>query len=83
MKEAHAGAKGFRLCWLDESFLLSTGFTKKSDREISLWDLRKFTSAVQTIELDTSPVYLLPFYDPDTRLTYIVGKVGKYSSGLK
>lgn len=32
-------------------------------------------------EMDTSNGVLLPFYDPDTNVVYLCGKVSKFSCG--
>lgn len=74
-KSAHNGIKGMRVVWLGEGEqLISTGFGRGSEREISLWDSRKFIDPLTTIQLDSASGALLPFYDADCRMLYVAGR---------
>lgn len=58
--------------------ILTTGFTKGSERQISLWDTRSMEQSLHTVQMDTSPGFLLPFYDADTDVAFVIGKVSLF-----
>ncbi|KAI3639526.1 hypothetical protein MIR68_002220 [Amoeboaphelidium protococcarum] len=71
----HQGVKGTRVCWLgDSQYIISTGFSKTSDRQYGLWDSRNMNEAIKIENLDTMSGGLMPFYDQDTRMIYLAGK---------
>jgi hypothetical protein len=75
VRDAHLGAKGFRVTWLkDDVHLFTAGFGKKSERQMSFWDIRKLNASINTTDIDISPGFLLPFYDPDTGVVFLAGK---------
>lgn len=72
---AHPGVKGIRTLWLGTSeTILTTGFGRASEREVSLWDTRKLGEATTTLTIDTASGPLLPFYDPDCKMLYLAGR---------
>jgi len=72
---AHAGAKGWRAVWLGaKDRILSAGFTKTAEREISIWDVRNLAKSLSTTKLDASPAAPMPFYDPDNAVVYFASK---------
>lgn len=73
--KAHDGVKGSRVVWLGNSpHILTTGFSKMSDRQFSLWDERNMAAPVKTENLDTSSGLLIPHYDAGTGLLFLAGK---------
>ncbi|GMT21010.1 hypothetical protein PFISCL1PPCAC_12307 [Pristionchus fissidentatus] len=54
--------------------IVSTGFTKRSERLYSLRNPDDLDNPVMQEELDTSNGVLFPLYDEDTGLLYLVGK---------
>uniref|UniRef100_A0A8B9DGX1 Coronin n=1 Tax=Anser cygnoides TaxID=8845 RepID=A0A8B9DGX1_ANSCY len=44
------------------------------EREVKLWDTRKFSGATFTLTLDTSPGAMIPLFDADTGLLVLGGK---------
>jgi len=73
--QAHTGVKGWRAVWCGKNErILSVGFTKAAEREISLWDPRALGKSVNTTKLDISPAAPLPFYDNDTSVLYLGSK---------
>jgi len=72
--EAHQGIKGSRAVWLSDSRVLSSGFSKTSEREFCLWDLREFTKPLTKTMVDSASGLLMPFFDNDTSMLYLVGK---------
>ncbi|XP_068555455.1 coronin-7 isoform X2 [Anas acuta] len=54
--------------------LISVGFSQMREREVKLWDTRKFSGATFTLTLDTSPGAMIPLFDADTGLLVLGGK---------
>uniref|UniRef100_A0A670JFL9 Coronin n=1 Tax=Podarcis muralis TaxID=64176 RepID=A0A670JFL9_PODMU len=72
---AHANSKDSRLIWVDaEGCLLSIGFNQVREREVRLWDTRRFDNSLASITLDASPRALIPLFDPSTGLLVLSGK---------
>jgi len=73
--EGHAGVKGSRVLWLTGSDrIVTTGFSKTSDRQMYIWDTASMQDAIVKENLDTSAGILMPFYDEDTKMLYLAGK---------
>jgi len=72
---AHDGTKGGRVQWLgSQGRILTTGFTRQSEREIRVWDARNFSSPRASLKLDVSSAVLLPIFDVDTGVLFLSGK---------
>jgi len=72
---AHQGVKGTRVCWLgDSDRLLTTGFSKTSDRQYMIWDAKNLSEPLKTENIDTQSGGLIPWYDNDTKMLYLAGK---------
>jgi hypothetical protein len=75
--KAHDSPRSFQIAWLDESHLISVGFSKGSQRRINLYSLSTDPHTIETIHsllIDVSPSVLFPHYDPDTNILYVWGK---------
>ncbi|XP_066833634.1 coronin-7 isoform X2 [Anser cygnoides] len=71
----HENNKDSRLLWMGASdCLISVGFSQMREREVKLWDTRKFSGATFTLTLDTSPGAMIPLFDADTGLLVLGGK---------
>ncbi|XP_040430556.1 coronin-7-like isoform X1 [Cygnus olor] len=71
----HENNKDSRLLWMGASdCLVSVGFSQMREREVKLWDTRKFSGATFTLTLDTSPGAMIPLFDADTGLLVLGGK---------
>ncbi|XP_027718224.1 coronin-6 isoform X2 [Vombatus ursinus] len=70
----HEGARPMRAIFTANGKLLSTGFSRMSERQLALWDLNNFEEPMALQEMDTSNGVLLPFYDPDSSIVYLCGK---------
>ncbi|XP_010220481.1 PREDICTED: coronin-7-like [Tinamus guttatus] len=54
--QGHENSKDSRLLWMGASdYLISVGCNQMREREVKLWDTRKFSSATHSVTLDTSP----------------------------
>ncbi|KAJ6231492.1 coronin [Anaeramoeba flamelloides] len=71
----HQGLKGGRIVWLDEAnHLLTVGFNKTSDREMKVYDLRKFEKPIKTTFIDHASSLLVPHWMPHTNVLLLAGK---------
>ncbi|KXS15157.1 DUF1900-domain-containing protein [Gonapodya prolifera JEL478] len=71
----HQGIKGSRVVWMGESSkVLTTGFSRQSDRQVYVWDTRSLTKPLREENIDTSSGTLIPYYDGDTKMVYLAGK---------
>lgn len=58
----------------DSDRIFTTGFSKSSDRQFMLWDVKNMAEPLKSENLDTSSGGLIPFYDQDTKMIYVGGK---------
>ncbi|KAJ2077249.1 hypothetical protein H4R24_005241 [Coemansia sp. RSA 988] len=69
----HASGRPTRALWAGElPFLLTTGQTKTRERSAAMWDQRNLSQPLSSIRLQPSGKPLVPLYDDDTRLAYLV-----------
>ena len=73
---SHQGAKNSRAVWMGEhDRIATTGFSKMSDRQIALWDIRSPTQPMHGFEmLDSISGVCMPFWDDGTQCLYLAGK---------
>lgn len=72
----HAGAKNSRAVWMGEhDRIATTGFSRMSDRQLGLWDVRNPTEPINGFEiLDSISGVCMPFWDDGTQMLYLAGK---------
>ncbi|XP_041456769.1 coronin-1A-like [Lytechinus variegatus] len=72
----HGGSKEMRISFLRGNRLLSTGFSKMSDREYKLLQLKDHGEPECLLheQIDTAHGALYIFADPDLNIVYLVGK---------
>jgi coronin-7 len=58
----------------DSSKFLSTGFSKGSDREFKVWDMRNSSSPLFTKLVDIASGVLIPYYDAGTGVVFFTGR---------
>uniref|UniRef100_A0A8C0IVV5 Coronin n=1 Tax=Chelonoidis abingdonii TaxID=106734 RepID=A0A8C0IVV5_CHEAB len=79
--QGHENNKDSRLLWMNASdYVLSVGFSQMREREVKLWDTRRFNSSLVSFALDTSSGAAIPLLDPDTGLLVVAGKVNVMGS---
>lgn len=72
----HAGPKASKVVFLGNTGrLLTTGFSRQSDRQIGVWSQSNLDVPLKMETLDCSSGVVFPFYDHDTRVVFLVGKV--------
>ncbi len=72
----HSGAKNSRAVWMGEhDRVATTGFSKMSDRQLGLWDIRNAREPIGGFEtLDSISGVCMPFWDDGTQCLYLAGK---------
>ena len=72
----HACAKNSRAVWMGEhDRIATTGFSKMSDRQLGLWDIRDPKEPVGGFQmLDSISGVCMPFWDDGTQCLYLAGK---------
>ncbi|NXG73768.1 CORO6 protein, partial [Baryphthengus martii] len=70
----HDGTRPIRAIFVADGKIFTTGFSKMSERQLGLWDLKNFEEPIALQEMDTSNGVLLPFYDSDSSIVYLCGK---------
>lgn len=74
IETAHEGSKCVKLTYLGAmDKLVTVGFSKQSQRQFKIWDLRTMTELKRN-DIDQAAGSIMPFYDPDTCLLYLAGK---------
>eukprot|EP01071_Lankesteria_metandrocarpae_P001416 Lankesteria_metandrocarpae@DN1531_c0_g1_i1.p1 len=77
--EAFDGAKAMKVKWIDgaggvEHHLVATGFGRMGNRYAKVWDTRKFSDCVQSVEIDRQTSFLLLHWDEGAGILYTAGK---------
>ncbi|KZF21652.1 DUF1900-domain-containing protein [Xylona heveae TC161] len=72
----HPGAKNSRVVWMGEhDRVATTGFSKMSDRQLGLWDIRGGKEPLGGFKkLDSISGVCMPFWDDGTQCLYLAGK---------
>ncbi|ULT99820.1 hypothetical protein L3Y34_000830 [Caenorhabditis briggsae] len=70
----HEGVKPQRAIFVKDGLIMTTGFTKRSERLYALRAPEDLSTPIVEEELDTSNGVLFPFYDEDSGLVYLIGK---------
>ena len=73
--DSHEGARPQKVCWLGASDkILTTGFSKMSERQYGIFDIRDFSKPLVMKRFDENTGVLYPYYDEDTGLIFCVGR---------
>lgn len=74
--QGHTGAKNSRSVWLGErDRFATTGFSKMSDRQLALWDMRSPQLPIDGFKtLDSISGVCMPFWDDGTQCLYLAGR---------
>merc|ERR1711871_277604 len=72
---AHEGGKAAKVVFLgDTGRAITIGFSKTSERQLYVWDLRDTSKKLHEMQIDQASGVFMPFYDPDTGLLFLGGK---------
>ncbi|KAL5012880.1 hypothetical protein ScPMuIL_011431 [Solemya velum] len=67
--------KDSRAYWLgNKDQLLSSGFDTSRSREVKLFDTRNLKSALHSMSFGTSTGVMMPLFDEDTNMLFLIGK---------
>lgn len=74
--QGHSGAKNSRAVWMGvHDRVATTGFSRMSDRQLALWDIRAPREPVGGFQLlDSISGVCMPFWDEGTQCLYLAGK---------
>ncbi|GAA5998293.1 uncharacterized protein JCM10292_001103 [Rhodotorula paludigena] len=74
--DSHSGVKGSRVTWLGSlDRIVTTGFSRTSDRQTFLWDSRELTKGpIKQMNIDQSSGMLMPFFIPGNNVLFLAGK---------
>lgn len=62
--EAHEGPKSVKITFTgSKDKLITVGFTKRSERQIKVWDPRNVSEALKVEKIDVASGVLIPYYD--------------------
>ena len=72
---AFDGNKSAKMNFMGNTDLIATtGHSKHNDRQIKIFDMKKFDEPVQTLVVDHQAYTCQNYYDPDTTLLFIPGR---------
>lgn len=72
--DGHQGVKGARVTWCGNSErIVTTGFSKMSDRQLFLWDARALNRPIKSVNVDSSNGVVMPFWS-DNNVVFLAGK---------
>lgn len=72
---AFDGNKNCKMSFMGNTdLLLATGHGKNNDRQIKIFDMKKFDAPVQVLNVDKAAYTCQNYYDPDTHMLYIPGR---------
>ncbi|GAA5974189.1 hypothetical protein JCM11641_003315 [Rhodosporidiobolus odoratus] len=74
--DSHSGVKGSRVTWLGAlDRIVTTGFSRNSDRQAFLWDARELTKGpIKQMNIDQSSGMLMPFFAAANNVLFLAGK---------
>lgn len=73
--EGHEGIRPQRAIFVKNDYIFTTGFTKRSERLYALRRPDNLAEPIAQDEIDTSNGVLFPYYDEDSGIIYLAGKV--------
>lgn len=70
----HQGTKCSKVTFLESGRVLTTGFSKHSDRQYAIWDQHNLNKPLVQEVIDSSSGVITPYFDYDTKMLYLAGK---------
>lgn len=64
----HQGTKCSKVTFLDNDKILTTGFSKHSDRQYAIWDQHDLKKPLVQEVIDSSSGIMTPYFDYDTKM---------------
>ncbi|GAA5855951.1 hypothetical protein JCM8547_000427 [Rhodosporidiobolus lusitaniae] len=74
--DSHLGVKGSRVAFLGSlDRIVTTGFSKTSDRQVFLWDSRDLQKGpIKQMQIDQSSGMIMPFFSEANNVLFLAGK---------
>jgi coronin-2 len=73
--EGHQGSKISKCIILGcGTKMFTTGFSRLSERQIGLWNLKDLSKPIQIDVVDCSSGLLIPYYDCESKIVFVAGK---------
>ncbi|KAG5353575.1 hypothetical protein C0989_005092 [Termitomyces sp. Mn162] len=80
--DSHGGIKGSRVVWMgDLDKIATTGFSRMSDRQVSIWETGGLGN-LKTIVLDQSSGVVMPFWS-DNNILFLAGKGQVFDGNIR
>ncbi|XP_053688153.1 coronin-1A-like [Sabethes cyaneus] len=70
----HMGTKCSKAVFLDNNRILTTGFSRHSDRQYAVWNQHDLKKPLAQEVIDSSSGVVTPYFDYDTKMIYLAGK---------
>ena len=71
----HEGARQQKVIWAGNSeTLITTGYSKISERQFAVWDVRDLTNPLVMKKLDDYSGIPFTFFDEDSKILYVAGR---------
>lgn len=70
----HMGTKCSKAVFLDNDRILTTGFSRHSDRQYAVWNQHDLKKPLVQEVIDSSSGVVTPYFDYDTKMIYLAGK---------
>ncbi|XP_055528246.1 coronin-1C-like isoform X1 [Wyeomyia smithii] len=70
----HMGTKCSKAVFLDNNRILTTGFSRHSDRQYAVWNQHDLKKPLAQEVIDSSSGVVTPYFDHDTKMIYLAGK---------
>jgi coronin-1B/1C/6 len=75
VETTNSGSRSFRAIWKgQEDKVVTVGFSKTSDRQIQVYDLKNTDEPLATCNIDSSGCTMMPTFDETLNILYIAGR---------
>lgn len=66
--------KAAKLAWVDEQYIISSGFDKSAQREYGVWDSRDLSQPITCAPMGSSTGIGLLYVDEEHKIVYLCGR---------
>lgn len=70
----HNGTKCSKVVFMNDDRILTTGFSKHSDRQYAIWNQHDLKKPLIAADIDSASGIMQPFFDYETKTLYLCGK---------
>lgn len=69
------GFRGFRALWKGQNErIITSGFSKSSERQIQQWDLKNLSTPISSLNVDSSACNMIPTFDETLNILFVGGR---------